>query len=168
MEKETLVDKDGYESAVQELQGYKEAYASLRQTRAEYGKNTIEDYKTSAYDLESNNLLYHIRRLTESIASMRIISDENADESTVNMGDTVSVLFAGDDDVRKVQIVGGSPNVGREDGIASITINSPMGNAIYKKKIGEVVSYKVKNNEFTVMIVSKEMTVEKQPPQRGE
>lgn len=168
MAKETLVDKNGYEGALQELHGYKEAYAALLKTRAEYGKNTIEDYKTSAYDLESNNLLYHIRRLTESIASMRIISDENADESTVNMGDTVSVLFAGDDDVRKVQIVGGSPNVGREDGIASITINSPMGNAIYKKKIGEVVSYKVKNNEFTVMIVSKEMTVEKQPPQRGE
>ena len=99
---------------------------------------------------------------------MEIISDENAEENTINIGDVVSVQFVGDDDIRRVQIVGGAPDMSREDGIVSITINSPLGNAIYKKKIGEVVSYKVRDNEFTAIIISKEMTEEKQPQQKGE
>lgn len=162
------VTQEGFEQYLKALQDAKEAYAALLKTRVDYGRNSVEDYKTSAYDLEANNLLYNIRSLSESISNMKIISDENAEESTVNMGDVVTIQFVGDDDVRKVQIVGGAPDIGRDDGIVSITINSPMGNAIYKKKIGEVVSYKVRNNEFTAIIISKEMTAEKAAPQKGE
>ena len=168
-EKSTIyVTQEGFEQYLKALQDAKEAYAALLKTRVDYGRNSVEDYKTSAYDLEANNLLYNIRSLSESIANMKIIADENAEESTVNMGDVVTIQFVGDDDVRKVQIVGGAPDIGRDDGIVSITINSPMGNAIYKKKIGEVVSYKVRNNEFTAIIISKEMTKEKDAPQKGE
>ena len=162
------VTQEGFEQYLKALQDAREAYAALLKTRVDYGRNSVEDYKTSAYDLEANNLLYNIRSLSESISNMKIISDENAEESTVNMGDVVTIQFVGDDDVRKVQIVGGAPDIGRDDGIVSITINSPMGNAIYKKKIGEVVSYKVRNNEFTAIIISKEMTAEKAAPQKGE
>ena len=168
-EKSTIyVTQEGFEQYLKALQDAKEAYAALLKTRVDYGRNSVEDYKTSAYDLEANNLLYNIRSLSESIANMKIIADENVEESTVNMGDVVTIQFVGDDDVRKVQIVGGAPDIGRDDGIVSITINSPMGNAIYKKKIGEVVSYKVRNNEFTAIIISKEMTAEKAAPQKGE
>ena len=48
------------------------------------------------------------------------------------------------------------------DELVTITINSPMGAAIYKKKVGDVVTYKVRNNEFTAMIISKEKVLEKQ------
>lgn len=166
--KTTRVTQEGFEEYLKLLQEYKEAYARLLKTRVDYGKNSIEDYKTSAYDLEENNLLYNIRSLSEAIENMEIISDENAEENTINIGDVVSVQFVGDDDIRRVQIVGGAPDMSREDGIVSITINSPLGNAIYKKKIGEVVSYKVRDNEFTAIIISKEMTEEKQPQQKGE
>ena len=166
--KTTRVTQEGFEEYLKLLQDYKEAYARLLKTRVDYGKNSIEDYKTSAYDLEENNLLYNIRSLSEAIENMEIISDENAEENTINIGDVVSVQFVGDDDIRRVQIVGGAPDMSREDGIVSITINSPLGNAIYKKKIGEVVSYKVRDNEFTAIIISKEMTEEKQPQQKGE
>ena len=162
------VTQEGFEQYLKALQDYKEAYARLLKTRVEYGKNSVENYQTGVYDLEANNLLSNIRGLSESIARMQIISDEKAEESTVNMGDVVTIQFVGDDDVRKVQIVGGAPDISRDDGIVSITINSPMGNAIYKKKIGEVVSYKVRNNEFTAIIISKEMTAEKAAPQKGE
>lgn len=162
------VTQEGFEQYLKALQDYKEAYARLLKTRVEYGKNSIENYQTGAYDIEAEALLSNIRSLSLSIENMKIITDENAEENTVNMGDIVTIQFVGDDDVRRVQVVGGAPDLSRDDGVVSITINSPMGNAIYKKKIGEVVSYKVRNNEFTAIIISKEKTAEKQPQQKGE
>ena len=58
--------------------------------------------------------------------------------------------------LKKVKLVGGVPDISREDGIICITINSPLGNALYKKQVGDVVSYVVKQNQFNVEILAKE------------
>ena len=39
--------------------------------------------------------------------------------------------------------------------IQEISINSPMGNSIYKKKVGDRCSYSVNDRQFTVLIKEK-------------
>ena len=164
-EKRIYVTKEGYQQYLDALKDYKNAYAELLKTRVDYGKNSTENYQTGVFDMEAASLIYNIENMNKTISQLEIITDENAEEQTVNMGDVVNVQVIGADDIRKVKIIGGVPDILKDNDVVSITINSPMGNAIYKKKIGDVVTYKVRNNEFTAMIISKEKVLEKQAPE---
>lgn len=164
-EKRIYVTKEGYQQYLDALKDYKNAYAELLKTRVDYGKNSTENYQTGVFDMEAASLIYNIENMNKTISQLEIITDENAEEQTVNMGDVVNVQVIGADDIRKVKIIGGVPDILKDNDVVSITINSPMGNAIYKKKIGDVVTYKVRNNEFTAMIISKEKMLEKQAPE---
>ena len=164
-EKRIYVTKEGYQQYLDALKDYKNAYAELLKTRVDYGKNSTENYQTGVFDMEAASLIYNIENMNKTIAQLEIITDENAEEQTVNMGDVVNVQVIGADDIRKVKIIGGVPDILKDNDVVSITINSPMGNAIYKKKIGDVVTYKVRDNEFTAMIISKEKMLEKQAPE---
>ena len=128
------VTQEGFEQYLKALQDYKEAYARLLKTRVEYGKNSIENYQTGAYDIEAEALLSNIRNLSLSIENMKIITDENAEENTVNMGDIVTVQFVGDDDVRRVQVVGGAPDLSRDDEV-ELEITDEAVRAIAKKSL---------------------------------
>lgn len=164
-EKRIYVTKEGYQQYLDALKDYKNAYAELLKTRVDYGKNSTENYQTGVFDMEAASLIYNIENMNKTISQLEIITDENAEEQTVNMGDVVNVQVIGADDIRKVKIIGGVPDILKDNDVVSITINSPMGNAIYKKKIGDVVTYKVRDNEFTAMIISKEKMLEKQAPE---
>ena len=164
--KKIYVTKEGYQQYLDALKDYKDAYAALLKTRVEYGKNSVENYQTGVYDMESENLLSNIRNMNATIAQLEIISDENAEENTINLGDIVNVQVVGDDDIRKVKLSGGVPSISLQDEVMTITINSPMGAAIYKKKVGDIVTYKVRTNEFTAMIVSKEKVLEKESQEK--
>lgn len=159
------VTQEGYNQYIAALKDYQDAYAALLKTRVEYGKNSVENYQTGVYDMEAEALLSNIRNMNKTISQLEIISDENAEENTVNLGDIVNVQVVGDDELRKVKLIGGVPIIALNDELVTITINSPMGAAIYKKKVGDVVTYKVRNNEFTAMIISKEKVLEKQAPE---
>lgn len=164
--KRIYVTKEGYQQYLSALDDYKTAYEQLLKTRVEYGKNSIENYQTGVYDMEANALLSNIRNMKATIAQLEIISDENAEENTVNLGDIVNVQVIGNEDLRRVKLIGGVPIIALNDELVTITINSPMGNAIYKKKVGDVVTYKVRDKEFTAMIVSKEKTLEKETQEK--
>lgn len=51
------------------------------------------------------------------------------------------------------KLVGGSVN--RESDLDEVSLNSPMGKAIYKKKIGDTVSYIVEDTKMTIKIKEK-------------
>ena len=42
-----------------------------------------------------------------------------------------------------------------DNDIEEVTVNSPLGKAIYLKKIGDTVTYKVKDNDYIVIIKEK-------------
>lgn len=158
------VTKEGYEQYLLALEDAKKQYMEILKTRAEYGKNSVENHQTTVFDTEYELAISNIKSLTETISCLSIIEDTNAAENTVNMGDVVTIQMLDDGDIRKVKIIGGTPQFGNDE-VVSITINSPMGAAIYKKNIGDIVSYNVGKNQISVMIVSKEMTREKSEKQ---
>ena len=166
------VTKEGYDQYIAAVNDCKEQLAELRKTRSEYGRNTTEDYQTGVYDTEEIKIIGNIESLCETISRMQIIEDTKAEENLINLGDVVNIQFVGDDEMRRVKIVGEMPNIYRKDGITEISINAPMAQAIYKQPIGAVVSYTVNDKrsnskfEHTVMIVSKEKALEKAPTQK--
>lgn len=170
MSKTTIyVTKEGYKQYLDTLAEYRKEHAALLKTRSEYGKNETENYQTGVYDSEEALIISSINNLVETIKSLTIIEDTNAKENTVNMNDIVNILMLDFNETKRIQIVGGVPDLSNRDELAGITINSPLGKAIYKKKIGDTVSYTVGKNTFNVIIMSKEKPqaekteVEKQP-----
>jgi len=87
---------------------------------------------------------------------------ENIKEELVEVGDILNILLSSKDDEPEnmvIKLVNEANNNGID--ITEISINSPLGKAIYKHKIGEVTKYKVNENIFNVTILGKIDNLEK-------
>lgn len=51
------------------------------------------------------------------------------------------------------ELVAGMPDLGSR--IMKISVNSPLGKAVYQRKIGEELSYIVDNEKVNIQIISK-------------
>ena len=162
----TEVTELGYQQYLATLEDYKSRLRELMKTRADYGKNEVENYQTGAYDMEAATLISTINDLTETISHLKIIKKEDVEKSVIGLEDIATIQFLDTNEIRQVKLTGGMANIGRDGDIVTITINSPMGKAIYKQKIGEVISYNVGKNQFSIMIISKQSALEKQESQK--
>ncbi len=79
-----------------------------------------------------------------------IVIVDSKDNGTVSLNKKVELLFI-DDDLVEEYILTGDINSNIDDN--SITLNSPLGSAIYGKKVGDIVSYKVNDNTYNVEIL---------------
>lgn len=79
-----------------------------------------------------------------------IVIVDKKSNGTVSLNMKVELLFIDDDTVEKY-ILTGDINSNIDDN--SITLNSPLGSAIYGKKVGDKVSYKVGDNTYNVEIL---------------
>lgn len=75
----------------------------------------------------------------------------------VNIGDVVEIEFIyanGHSDIDKFKLTGNWKSRELKD-YQEITLNSPLGKAIYNMKIGNTTTYKVNNKEITIKILKK-------------
>ena len=79
-----------------------------------------------------------------------IVIVDKESNGTVSLNMKVELLFIDDDEIEEY-IITGDINSNIEDN--SITINSPLGSAIYGKKVGDKVNYKVGDNTYNVEIL---------------
>ena len=106
-----------------------------------------------------------IARMKQKIENIEII-ENIGNEELVDIGDIVVVetIFSEDDtETNTFKLVGTNPDFSKE--IPEISINSPLGVAIYHKKVGEKSSYKVQDNIFNVEIKSKQSELEEEQTQ---
>ena len=154
------VTQEGYDQYIAALQESKRKYSEYLRTRSEYGKNTVENYQTGVYDTEIALLRNSVKSLEESISRLVVVESEKSDEGKIGLGDIVTVLHVDNNEVRVVKLSGGMPVLGLDGEVNTITINSPMGKAIYKKNVGDTVSFSVGKNTFSVNILSKEKSLD--------
>lgn len=83
-----------------------------------------------------------------------IVIIDKESNGTVSLNMKVGLLFI-DDDIVEEYILTGDINSNLDDN--SITLNSPLGSAIYGKKVGDKVSYKVGDNIYNVEILGIEV-----------
>jgi len=81
-----------------------------------------------------------IKRLVERLATAQVVSTDKMAEGVVFIGSTVKLRLEGDDDAETelYRLVGESSNEDTDD-IIEVTTNSPMGEALMKARIGEVI-----------------------------
>ena len=83
--------------------------------------------------------------------------NDTKDFNRVNLDDILVIEFIYSDDdkeIDNIKLTGKFiPDTDLE--IKEITLNSPIGRTIYKKKIGEICSYQVGNNNVKIRIIEK-------------
>ncbi len=133
----------------------KEALEAVKEARAQGDLSENFEYYAAKKDKNQNES--RIRYLEKMIKTAEIIDDTSADDE-VGMNNTIEVYFEEDDEVETFRIV----TTVRGDSLNGlISVESPIGKAIYGKKVGDRVKVKVNEEyEYYVVIRSIENTVD--------
>ena len=148
------LDKLGYENYLKSLEDIKKEIddnaklMSLYVSDDAYGDGWHDNF---AYEdaMRKEAELFQKYNKKKSMLKDIVIVDKKSN-GTVSLNMKVELLFIDDDTVEKY-ILTGDINSNIDDN--SITLNSPLGSAIYGKKVGDKVSYKVGDNTYNVEIL---------------
>ena len=109
-----------------------------------------ENYEYKAAKRERGRNEGRIKYLEKMIKTGTIIKDDTTDEQ-VGLGKKVDILFIEDEMNVQYEIV----TTVETDAIHNkISIESPLGKMIYKKRVGEIVTIDSPDGQYTVKIVS--------------
>lgn len=150
-------------------EGLLELQQKLEKLKIEFDQNEkqmSEAYHNSNGDGAHDNaefeyLLDKERRLARTIdelvlkiKNVEIIEIDQKEEQIINIGDTVELEIyreTNNPDIMTILLVGGDGNIFE----GKISINSPLGKAIYGRKVGELVTYNAASKDMTAKIVKK-------------
>ena len=127
----------------------KEAIEAVKEARAQGDlSENFEYYAAKKYKNQNESRIRYLERM---IKTAEVLEDTSA-EDEVGMNNTVEVYVEEDDVVEKYRIV----TTVRGDSIHGlISVESPLGKAIYGKKVGDRVAVKVSDSyEYYVEIRS--------------
>ena len=74
---------------------------------------------------------------------MRVIERTNSTDGRIGLDDIVEVYLFEKEQIMRVQITGEMPQVFENEGLTKITLQSPMGKAIYGNKVDDIVTYTI-------------------------
>ena len=109
------------------------AYAYQNDSNAWHDNFAYEDATRKEIELTTT-----INDMKKYLDDIEIIEEQNI-EGIVDINDIV--VFETEDEEMIVKVIGGPTNLDRE--ILEVSINSPLGSALYGKKSGDKISYKV-------------------------
>ena len=108
-----------------------------------------------------DNLLTGELRLKQEQLQRVVIVEKHYDIDSIDIGDIVnSNLIYAPDDVEEFDFKLVAYKGNTRSNITEVSINSPLGKAVYQKKVGETVSYSVNGNEIFVEIKSKNLGID--------
>lgn len=127
----------------------KEAIEAVKEARAQGDlSENFEYYAAKKYKNQNESRIRYLERM---IKTAEVFEDTSASDE-VGMNNTVEVYFEEDDEVETYKIV----TTVRENSLKGlISVESPIGKAIYGKKVGDRIKVKVNENyEYYVVIRS--------------
>lgn len=142
MREKILLSKEGLEEYKASLQELIEKLGALYE-KVSKGLYSMEDIAD-----EEAKLLKKISERREMISRVEIVESHNRDEY-VDINEIVTVEFS-ENDSYTFTLVADKPNSEEDE----ISINSPLGRAVYNKKVNEACTYLVGRNEIKVVITN--------------
>ena len=158
---EILVNVEGYKQFYNKLEELKDSSTANANVLSKAFNDYVGDgwHDNPAYEeaMRINRMIDNdILRMLEQTKKLKVI-DDKYDPKLVNIDDVVNIEFIySENDIEKeiIKLTGKYiPNMDLE--IKEVTLNSPIGKAIYKKKIGNICSYQVGNNEIKIRIIER-------------
>lgn len=108
------------------------------------------------YGVEEKIIIAEIDKLKRILNSAVRVKDEEKVHNNVNLGDVVelNLIFDEDDQERMVVRLGTVRKNNSEGDFETISVESPLGKAIYKQEVGNTVPYPVNGNMFQAEILN--------------
>lgn len=161
------LNKQGYEDYLKAINNKEKELADLRLYKgrdAIYQGDNWHDNPT-LYQTESKerSLMLEIAKMKQELNNIEII-ENLGNQTLIDIGDIIEVkMFFSKNDQEKgfFKLVATSPKFDIDAEIQEISINSPFGSAVYRKKVGDVTTYKVNNKVYTIEILKKCLNIEK-------
>lgn len=159
---EIMVDDVGYEQ-------FMEIIESLKQENVDNGVKGNEAYSNDPgntwhdnFDFEvvmrkSRTIATKIDKMFEEKKNLVVIKKEDLPDNIVNIGDTLRLEITYAEETPEIEIVTLTgkyiPNINSE--IEEITLNSPIGKAIFKQPVGESIEFSVNGQLAKVKVIEK-------------
>lgn len=157
MEEKIYVNKKGYQQMQKEIEDLKKELHEVRMIKSEAVKQcsggTVDNFDFEEAKRNEELILGRIRKAYDRLNNIEIV-ERIEDEEVIDIDDIFSLEFEGEDTPEMFKLVGVTDNM-MQDGYMEITINSPLGKAVYKKRLGEDISYEVNGNTFNATIIAK-------------
>jgi transcription elongation factor GreA len=106
---------------------------------------------------ENRNMERELAQLEAKLKNLAVVATDDVPEDVVFLGQTVKLLDLDDDSETLVSLVGeAQPPSGTSD-VMPVSVNSPMGEALMKARVGDVVKVKAPRGtmEFKILEIMK-------------
>ena len=166
---------DDYQISKKEYNSLKNEYNELRRKINKLLCNPFDDVdkmESVRYSTANDDVMNAVQRLSEdlndiyTVLSNCKIIDENDISNTVSINDTVTFILTNDSGshVKRTMTLVGIP-LGENGNYDVISVNSPCGQAILGKKIGDATSYTSNKRTFTIVIenIEKGKNIDQEP-----
>ncbi len=102
---------------------------------------------------ENRRIQRELAELEMKLRNLAVVSNEHVPEDVVFLGHTVKLLDLYDDSETIVKLVGEAQPLGSDSEVMPVSVNSPMGEALMKARVGETVKVKAPRgtNEFKIL-----------------
>lgn len=128
----------------------KNALDAVKEARAQ--GDLSENFEYHAAKKEKNQNESRIRYLEKMLKSAVIVNDEPVDSDIVGMNSRVDLYFVDDDETETYKIV---TSIRGDSLEGRISIDSPLGEAIYKHRLGEKIHVEIANGSGYDVIIKK-------------
>lgn len=161
MEERIKLNKQGYEEYQKEIERKEKELADLRIYKGTdaifQGDNWHDNPTLYQTEAKERTLMLEIAKMRRKLLKIEIV-ENIGDETLIDIGDIVKIdmIFSEDDREEEIfKLVATNPSFGLDTDINEVSINSPIGKAMYQKKIGDIAQYKVNDRIFTIQIREK-------------
>ncbi|HZZ43779.1 MAG TPA: GreA/GreB family elongation factor [Tepidisphaeraceae bacterium] len=106
---------------------------------------------------ENRSLERELAQLELKLRSLAVVATDDVPEDVVFLGQTVKLLDMDDDSEQLITLVGeAQPPTGNSD-VMPVSVNSPMGDALMKARVGDIVKVKAPRGtmEFKILEIMK-------------
>jgi transcription elongation factor GreA len=102
---------------------------------------------------ENRSIQRELAELESKLKNVSVVSTDHVPEDMVFLGHTVKLLDLDDDSEQLVRLVGEATPGGAGDEVMPVSVNSPMGEALLKARVGETVKVKAPRGtlEFKIL-----------------
>ena len=158
--KEILVNIEGYNQFFDEFEKLNNSLTSNAAHGSEVYADAVGDgwHDNFAYEDAMRKEKMIQSKINEMILQkdkLKLVEDGDYDENAVCINDIIEVSIIYDDDDSDLEIIKLTGKYLPNEQKNEVTLNSPIGKALYRKKVGSTNSYKVNNKELKVYIIRK-------------
>ena len=106
---------------------------------------------------ENRNIERDLAQLELKIKNLAVVATDAVPEDVVFLGQTVKLLDTDDDSEQLVILVGEAQPPSANSDVLPVSVNSPMGEALMKARVGDVVKVKAPRGtmEFKILEILK-------------